>query len=58
MTGRALRAGGLVIDLTGMRGVTVDGPARTAAVLGRLLAAKRRYDPDNVFASAVPSLLG
>jgi len=41
-----------------MRGVTVDGPARTAAVLGRLLAAERRYDPDNVFASAVPSLLG
>jgi FAD/FMN-containing dehydrogenase len=26
--------------------------------LGRLLTAKRRYDPDNVFASVVPSLLG
>jgi FAD/FMN-containing dehydrogenase len=26
--------------------------------LGRLLAAKRRYDPDNVFASAVPALVG
>jgi hypothetical protein len=24
--------------------------------LGRLLTAKRRYDPDNVFASAVPAL--
>jgi FAD/FMN-containing dehydrogenase len=26
--------------------------------LGRLLAAKRRYDPDNVFASAIPALAG
>jgi len=26
--------------------------------LGRLLAAKRRYDPGNMFASAIPALLG
>jgi FAD/FMN-containing dehydrogenase len=32
--GRALRDGGLVVDLTGMRGVTVDPAARTAVVEG------------------------
>lgn len=37
--GRALRDGGLVIDLTGMRGVTVDPARRTAAVGGGATAA-------------------
>jgi hypothetical protein len=37
--GRALRDGGLVIDLTGMRDVTVDAPARTATVQGGAITA-------------------
>ncbi|WP_250036556.1 FAD-binding oxidoreductase [Paractinoplanes maris] len=37
--GRALRDGGLVIDLTGMRAVTVDAGARTATVQGGALSA-------------------
>ena len=46
--GRALRDGGLVIDLTGLRGVTVDADARTATVQGGaittdLLAATSPY---------------
>jgi FAD/FMN-containing dehydrogenase len=35
--GRALRAGGLVVDLTGFRQVTVDAPGRTATVQGGAL---------------------
>src|SRR6185295_17386697 len=46
--GRALREGGLVIDLTGMRGVRVDPAGRTAtaqggAVTADLLAALAPY---------------
>ncbi|GAA3943570.1 FAD-binding oxidoreductase [Actinoplanes auranticolor] len=37
--GRALREGGLVIDLTGMRGVTVDAAGRTATVQGGAITA-------------------
>lgn len=37
--GRALRDGGLVIDLTGMRGVTVDPAGRTATVQGGAITA-------------------
>ena len=37
--GRALRDGGLVIDLTGMRGVTVDPARRTATVQGGAITA-------------------
>ena len=37
--GRALRDGGLVVDLTGMRGVTVDAAAGTATVQGGALTA-------------------
>jgi hypothetical protein len=37
--GRALRDGGLVIDLTGLRGVTVDPDARTATVQGGAITA-------------------
>jgi FAD/FMN-containing dehydrogenase len=37
--GRALRDGGLVVDLTGMRGVTVDPARRTAVVGGGATAA-------------------
>jgi FAD/FMN-containing dehydrogenase len=37
--GRALREGGLVVDLTGMRAVTVDAAGRTATVEGGATAA-------------------
>jgi FAD/FMN-containing dehydrogenase len=37
--GRALRDGGLVVDLTGMRGVTVDPVGRTATVQGGAIIA-------------------
>jgi FAD/FMN-containing dehydrogenase len=37
--GRALSDGGLVVDLTGMRGVTVDAGARTATVQGGAITA-------------------
>ncbi|MFI7545260.1 FAD-binding oxidoreductase [Actinoplanes sp. NPDC049599] len=37
--GRALRDGGLVVDLAGMRGVTIDAPGRTATVQGGALTA-------------------
>jgi FAD/FMN-containing dehydrogenase len=37
--GRALRDGGLVVDLTGMRGVTVDAAGRTATVQGGAIIA-------------------
>jgi FAD/FMN-containing dehydrogenase len=37
--GRALRDGGLVVDLTGMRGATVDAAGRTAVVEGGATAA-------------------
>ncbi|GAA3346764.1 FAD-dependent oxidoreductase [Amorphoplanes nipponensis] len=37
--GRALRGDGLVVDLTGMRGVTVDAPGRTATVQGGAITA-------------------
>ncbi|HYN96090.1 MAG TPA: FAD-binding oxidoreductase [Pilimelia sp.] len=37
--GRALRDGGLVVDLTGMRGVTVDAAGRTGTVEGGATAA-------------------
>jgi FAD/FMN-containing dehydrogenase len=37
--GRALRDGGLVVDLTGMRGVSVDAPGRVATVEGGALTA-------------------
>jgi FAD/FMN-containing dehydrogenase len=36
--GRALRDGGMVVDLTGMRGVTVDPDARVATVQGGALS--------------------
>jgi FAD/FMN-containing dehydrogenase len=45
--------GGIVIDLSRMRGVRVDPKSRTARVNGekyeRLVELKRAYDPDNVF---------
>ena len=66
--GRAIREGGIVIDLSAMRGVSIDpasavaeaqGGALAADVLDAaapyLLAAKHRYDPVGIF-SAIAAL--